>query len=129
MLGSDKNIGELLDLFFEIKLDTRFDSSNQEPGIIPDIYPKLGRICSCQIHCDTILILIFFSYIVMTLCGPDLMFLKRIRGTNDIKREPDRFSEATTMRIGVHALFAIKVSLHRQPQNRHLSIYSMILNF
>lgn len=50
----------------------------------------------------------FFSYIVMTLCGPDLMFLKRIRGNNDLKREPDRFSESTIMRIGVHSLFAIK---------------------
>uniref|UniRef100_A0A7E4VGW5 Protein kinase domain-containing protein n=1 Tax=Panagrellus redivivus TaxID=6233 RepID=A0A7E4VGW5_PANRE len=49
-----------------------------------------------------------YSYIVMTLCGPDLMFLKRIKGQNDLKREHDRFSEATIMRIGVHALFAIK---------------------
>lgn len=44
----------------------------------------------------------------MTLCGPDLMFLKRLKARNDVKREQDRFSEATTMRIGVHALFAIK---------------------
>uniref|UniRef100_A0AC35FSC4 Protein kinase domain-containing protein n=1 Tax=Panagrolaimus sp. PS1159 TaxID=55785 RepID=A0AC35FSC4_9BILA len=49
-----------------------------------------------------------YSFIVMTLCGPDLMFLRLHQGTNNLKREHGRFSEATIMRIGVHSLFAIK---------------------
>ncbi|KAI6189694.1 Protein kinase domain-containing protein [Aphelenchoides bicaudatus] len=49
-----------------------------------------------------------YSFIVVTLCGPDLMCLKRMRGQNDNKRENDYFSETSIMRIGVHALYAIK---------------------
>lgn len=44
----------------------------------------------------------------MTLCGPDLMFLKKMKGVNKIKREDDHFSQETTLRIAVHCLFAIK---------------------
>lgn len=49
-----------------------------------------------------------FSFIVMTLCGPDLMFLKKIKGQNGNKRDEDRFSEVTIVRIAVHCLYAIK---------------------
>ncbi|TKR68361.1 hypothetical protein L596_024352 [Steinernema carpocapsae] len=49
-----------------------------------------------------------YSFIVMTLCGPDLMFLRRIKGQNKNKREEDKFSETTILRVGVHALYAIK---------------------
>ncbi|KAI6226327.1 Protein kinase domain-containing protein [Aphelenchoides fujianensis] len=48
-------------------------------------------------------------FITMTLCGPDLMFLKRVKGKNGNKREPDRFSAQTVVRIGVQALYQIKV--------------------
>ncbi|CAJ0608192.1 unnamed protein product [Cylicocyclus nassatus] len=41
-----------------------------------------------------------YSFIVMTICGSDLMSLK--------KRSPEGFSESTILRIGVHALYAIK---------------------
>lgn len=44
----------------------------------------------------------------MSLCGPDLMFLKRIKGINGNRREDDRFSEPTIMRIGIQCLYAIK---------------------
>ncbi|MFH4977938.1 hypothetical protein AB6A40_004647 [Gnathostoma spinigerum] len=49
-----------------------------------------------------------YSFIVMTLCGPDLMFLKRIRGENSNKREDDHFSIETILRIAIHCLYAIK---------------------
>ncbi|KAI6220380.1 Tau-tubulin kinase 1 [Aphelenchoides fujianensis] len=49
------------------------------------------------------------GFITMTLCGPDLMFLKRVKGKNGNKREPDRFSAQTVVRIGVQALYQIKV--------------------
>uniref|UniRef100_A0A1I8AII9 non-specific serine/threonine protein kinase n=1 Tax=Steinernema glaseri TaxID=37863 RepID=A0A1I8AII9_9BILA len=49
-----------------------------------------------------------YSFIVMTLCGPDLMFLRRIKGQNANKRDADKFSETTVLRVGVHALYAIK---------------------
>uniref|UniRef100_A0A914ZWN5 non-specific serine/threonine protein kinase n=1 Tax=Parascaris univalens TaxID=6257 RepID=A0A914ZWN5_PARUN len=49
-----------------------------------------------------------YSFLVMTLCGPDLMFLRRLRGANRYKHEEDRFSVETTLRIAVHCLFAIK---------------------
>ncbi|VDN03403.1 unnamed protein product, partial [Thelazia callipaeda] len=50
-----------------------------------------------------------YSFIVMTLCGPDLMFLRKMKGANKIKRDDDHFSFETTLRIGVHCLFAIKM--------------------
>ncbi|KAI6226513.1 Protein kinase domain-containing protein [Aphelenchoides fujianensis] len=49
------------------------------------------------------------GFITMTLCGPDLMFLKRVKGKNGNKRDPDRFSAQTVLRIGVQALYQIKV--------------------
>ncbi|KAK0417642.1 hypothetical protein QR680_013122 [Steinernema hermaphroditum] len=49
-----------------------------------------------------------YSFIVMTLCGPDLMFLRRIAGRNANPRVDDKFSETTVLRVGVHALYAIK---------------------
>ncbi|KAI6178900.1 Protein kinase domain-containing protein [Aphelenchoides besseyi] len=51
------------------------------------------------------------TFIVMTLCGPDLMFLKRVKGKNKNKREEGRFSQETILRIGVQALYQIK-ALH-----------------
>ncbi|KAM3717244.1 Serine/arginine-rich splicing factor [Dirofilaria immitis] len=50
-----------------------------------------------------------YSFIVMTLCGPDLMFLRKMKGINKIKRDDDHFSFETTLRVAVHCLFAIKV--------------------
>ncbi|KHJ98998.1 hypothetical protein OESDEN_01013 [Oesophagostomum dentatum] len=41
-----------------------------------------------------------YSFIVMTICGSDLMSLK--------KKSPEGFSESTILRIGIHALYAIK---------------------
>ncbi|CAD5232113.1 unnamed protein product [Bursaphelenchus xylophilus] len=51
-----------------------------------------------------------YSFIVMTLCGPDLMFLKRVDTDKKsmFKHSDNRFSVETTVRIGVHALYAIK---------------------
>uniref|UniRef100_A0A915PIY7 non-specific serine/threonine protein kinase n=1 Tax=Setaria digitata TaxID=48799 RepID=A0A915PIY7_9BILA len=48
-------------------------------------------------------------FIVMTLCGPDLMFLRKMKGINKIRRDDDHFSFETTLRIAVHCLFAIKL--------------------
>ncbi|VBB29142.1 unnamed protein product, partial [Acanthocheilonema viteae] len=50
-----------------------------------------------------------YSFIVMTLCGPDLMFLRKMKGINAIKRDDDHFSFETTLRVAVHCLFAIKM--------------------
>ncbi|VDK84448.1 unnamed protein product [Litomosoides sigmodontis] len=50
-----------------------------------------------------------YSFIVMTLCGPDLMFLRKMKGMNAIKRDDDHFSFETTLRIAVQCLFAIKM--------------------
>lgn len=44
----------------------------------------------------------------MTLCGPDLMYLKQAKAKNKLPREAKRFSEATILRVAVHALYAIK---------------------
>ncbi|CAD5218698.1 unnamed protein product [Bursaphelenchus okinawaensis] len=51
-----------------------------------------------------------YSFIVMTLCGPDLMFLKRVDTDKKsmFKHIDNRFSPETAVRIGVHALYAIK---------------------
>ncbi|EJW77028.1 CK1/TTBKL protein kinase [Wuchereria bancrofti] len=45
----------------------------------------------------------------MTLCGPDLTFLRKMKGINRIKRDDDHFSFETTLRIAVQCLFAIKM--------------------
>uniref|UniRef100_A0A0R3RRL8 non-specific serine/threonine protein kinase n=1 Tax=Elaeophora elaphi TaxID=1147741 RepID=A0A0R3RRL8_9BILA len=50
-----------------------------------------------------------YSFIVMTLCGPDLMFLRKMKGANTIKRDDEHFSFETTLRIAVQCLFAIKM--------------------
>uniref|UniRef100_A0AAF5PUB1 non-specific serine/threonine protein kinase n=1 Tax=Wuchereria bancrofti TaxID=6293 RepID=A0AAF5PUB1_WUCBA len=50
-----------------------------------------------------------YSFIVMTLCGPDLTFLRKMKGINRIKRDDDHFSFETTLRIAVQCLFAIKM--------------------
>uniref|UniRef100_A0A8R1XRZ3 non-specific serine/threonine protein kinase n=2 Tax=Onchocerca TaxID=6281 RepID=A0A8R1XRZ3_ONCVO len=50
-----------------------------------------------------------YSFMVMTLCGPDLMFLRKMKGINKIRRDDDHFSFETTLRIAVHCLFAIKM--------------------
>ncbi|VDO07278.1 unnamed protein product [Brugia timori] len=50
-----------------------------------------------------------YSFIVMTLCGPDLTFLRKMKGINKIKRDDDHFSFETTLRIAVQCLFAIKM--------------------
>ncbi|CEF65133.1 Asator [Strongyloides ratti] len=51
-----------------------------------------------------------FQYIVITLCGPDLMRLKVIEGINKFKdkRLKKRYSEETSLRIGILALYQIK---------------------
>ncbi|PIO61472.1 hypothetical protein TELCIR_17004, partial [Teladorsagia circumcincta] len=41
-----------------------------------------------------------YSFIVITICGSDLMSLK--------KKTPDGFGESTILRIGIYALYAIK---------------------
>ncbi len=46
-------------------------------------------------------IILQYSYVVMSLLGPNLMQLKKMCKANT-------FSAATTNRIGVHALYAIK---------------------
>ena len=43
----------------------------------------------------------FFSYIVITLCGLDLSRLKQ-------DKKISAFSESTTLRVGVHSLYALK---------------------
>uniref|UniRef100_A0A0N4Z0A8 non-specific serine/threonine protein kinase n=1 Tax=Parastrongyloides trichosuri TaxID=131310 RepID=A0A0N4Z0A8_PARTI len=51
-----------------------------------------------------------FQYIVITLCGPDLMRLRAVEGINKFrsKRYKKRYSEETTLRIGILALYQIK---------------------
>uniref|UniRef100_A0A0N5CCM6 non-specific serine/threonine protein kinase n=1 Tax=Strongyloides papillosus TaxID=174720 RepID=A0A0N5CCM6_STREA len=51
-----------------------------------------------------------FQYIVITLCGPDLMRLKAVEGINKFKekRIKKRYSEETTLRIGILGLYQIK---------------------
>lgn len=104
----------------EFKAALKVEANNIEDGGVLKLEAEVLKKLSARSKCIRLLGAgkrKNYSFIVMTLCGPDLMFLKRYVVVDSVteqkvpcmyKRHESRFSAETAVRIGVHALYAIK---------------------
>ncbi|VDM43958.1 unnamed protein product [Toxocara canis] len=108
--GAVYEVSDVKNKRFSAALKVESNSVGDE-GVLKLEAEVLRRLCSLSAHVIRLISAgkrLKYSFLVMTLCGPDLMFLRRMRGVNKYDHEQDHFSLETTLRIGVHCLYAIK---------------------